>query len=68
MDNGFAERAIKYFAIGRNNWLFSDTVGGAEASSLFYSFVVTARLNNVNPYDALNEIFDAVPLAKTIED
>ena len=68
IDNGFTERAIKYFAIGRNNWLFADTVGGAEASSVFYSFVVTAKLNGVNPYDALKTIFDEVPLAKTIDD
>jgi len=68
MDNGFAERAVKYFAIGRKNWLFADTVAGAEASSLFYSFVVTAKLNGVNPYEALRQIFELVPLAKTIED
>lgn len=68
MDNGFAERAIKYFAIGRKNWLFSDTESGAEASSLFYSFVVTAKLNGVNPYQALKQIFELVPLAETIDD
>ena len=28
IDNGFAERAIRKFAIGRNNWLFSDTEAG----------------------------------------
>jgi len=68
IDNGFVERAIKYFAIGRNNWLFSDTVEGAEASSLFYSFVVTARLNGVNPFEALTKIFTELPCAKTYED
>lgn len=67
-DNGFTERTVKYFAIGRKNWLFSDTVGGAKASSLFYSFVVTAKLNGLNPYDALDRIFTEVPLAKTIDD
>lgn len=67
-DNGFAERAIKYFAIGRKNWLFSDTVGGAEASSMFYSFVVTAKLNGVNPEAALHKIFEEVPLAKSADD
>lgn len=45
MDNGFAERMIRKFAIGRNNWLFSDSVEGAEASSLFYSLLVTAKAN-----------------------
>jgi transposase len=68
MDNGFAERAIKYFAIGRKNWLFSDTVEGALGSSLFYSFVVTAKLNGVDPYQALKRIFEEVPVATTVED
>jgi transposase len=68
MDNGFTERAIKYFAIGRNNWLFSDSEAGAEASSLFYSFVVTAKLNGVNPFQALEKIFTEVPIAKTVDD
>lgn len=68
MDNGFTERAIRKFAIGRNNWLFSDTVEGAKASALLYSLVVTAKVNGVNPYAALVKIFTDLPLAKTIED
>ena len=67
-DNGFAERAIRKFAIGRNNWLFSDTPDGAEASSILYSLVVTAKLNGVNAYKALCKILTDVPLAKTVED
>jgi transposase len=68
MDNGFAERAIKNFAIGRKNWLFSDTVQGANASGLFYSLVVTAKVNSVDPYQALYRIFDDVPTAATPDD
>jgi transposase len=68
IDNGFAERAIKQFALGRNAWLFSDTPEGAEASSLFYSFMVTAKLNGVNPIAALKAIFEQVPYARNIED
>jgi transposase len=68
MDNGYAERAVKYFAIGRKNWLFSDTVEGAEASSLFYSFLVTAKINGVDPYQAMKRVFDNVPLAQTVDD
>jgi transposase len=66
-DNGFAERAIRKFAIGRNNWMFSDTPEGAQASALFYSLVVTAKINGVNPYLALKQIFEQLPLAKTVE-
>ena len=68
MDNGFAERTIRKFAIGRNNWMFSDTPEGAHASALFYSFVVTAKLNGVNPYQALRTIFERIPTASTLED
>ena len=68
MDNGFTERAIRKFAIGRNNWLFSDSEDGAEASAILYSLVVTAKVNGVNPYAALVKLFTALPLAKTIED
>ena len=68
MDNGEAERKIKYVAIGRKNWLFSDTPEGADASAIFYSFVVTAKSNGVNPYEALKKIFTELPLASTCED
>lgn len=67
-DNGFTERAIRKFAIGRNNWMFSDTVAGADASALLYSFVVSAKVNGVNPYRALVKIFTELPKAKTLED
>jgi len=67
-DNGFTERAIRKFAIGRNNWLFSDTEAGADASALLYSFVVSAKVNGINPYRALVQIFTELPKAKTIED
>jgi transposase len=67
-DNGFAERSIKNFAIGRKNWLFSDTEAGADASALFYSLVVTIKINGGDPYAVLKEIFTKIPLAKTIED
>jgi transposase len=67
-DNGFTERAIRKFAIGRNNWMFSDTEAGADASALLYSLVVSAKVNGVNPYRALVKVFAELPNAKTIED
>jgi transposase len=67
-DNGFTERAIRKFAIGRNNWMFADTPGGAEASALLYSLVVTAKVNGVNIYHALAKILTDLPLAKTCDD
>lgn len=67
-DNGFTERAIRKFAIGRNNWMFADTADGAEASALLYSLVVTAKVNGVNPYRALVQVFTDLPKAKTLDE
>jgi len=68
IDNGFVERAIRKFAIGRNNWMFSDTEAGADASSMFYSILCTANVNGVKPYNLLKYLFQEIPKAKTIED
>ena len=42
MDNNLAENVIRPFVIGRKNWLFSDTVAGAQASACLYSLIETA--------------------------
>lgn len=68
MDNGFAERAIRKFAIGRNNWMFADTEAGAHASAMFYSLLCTAKVNEVNIFEAMKYLFSEIPKAKSIED
>jgi len=67
-DNGFIERMIRKFGLGRNAWLFSDTVEGAKASAVLYSLVITAKVNAVNPYLALTKIFELLPAARTADD
>ena len=39
IDNNRIENAIRPFAIGRNNWKFSDTPAGAHASAKLYSLI-----------------------------
>lgn len=68
MDNGFCERAIRKFSIGRNNWMFADSEAGADASAMFYSLLVTAKINGVNIYEAIKYLFTEIPKAKTLED
>lgn len=68
MDNGFAERAIRKFAIGRNNWMFADTEAGAHASAMFYSLLCTAKINDVNIFEVMKFLFAELPKAKSIED
>jgi transposase len=68
IDNGWLERTIRKFAIGRNAWLFCDTVEGAHASGLLYSLAITAKLNGKDPFAVMTEIFTKLPEAKTAED
>jgi len=68
IDNNFIENSIRPFAIGRKNWLFSDSVDGAEASAIIYSLIETAKANNKEPYQYLKSIIDQIPNAQSIED
>ena len=68
MSNDFIERAIRPFAIGRKNWLFSDTPAGAEASALWYSLIETAKANGREPFEYLLKVFEKIPTAETLED
>ena len=59
--NNASERAVKPFVMGRKNWLFSDTVKGAEASSLVYTMIEMAKANGANPYHYLYYLLDKAP-------
>ena len=56
--NNTSERTVKDFVIGRKNWLFSDSVKGADASSVIYSIVATAKANEVNVYQYLKYLLE----------
>ena len=60
MTNNKAERAIKPFVIGRKNWLFCNTPGGASASARMYSLIETAKANNLKIYDYLIWLFENI--------
>lgn len=68
LDNNRVENAIRPFVIGRRNWLFSDTVSGAEASARLYSLIETAKANGLEPHAYLAHLFAELPKATKIED
>lgn len=68
IDNNVCENAIRPFVVGRRNWLFADTVGGAHASANLYSLIETCKANRVDPYRYLVKLFQALPEAKTADD
>jgi len=59
IDNNRAENAIRPFVIGRKNWLFSDSVKGAEASAAFYSLAATACANGLNTEEYFTKLFSS---------
>lgn len=60
IDNSASERAIRPFVIGRNNWLFSFSIKGAQASATVYSITESAKMNNLRPYDYLVYLFSSL--------
>jgi len=48
--------------------LFSQSQAGAKASANLYSLIQTAKANNLNPYEYLKQVFNALPNAQCVED
>ena len=61
LSNNRAERSIKPFVMGRKNWLFANTPGGAQASAMIYSLMETAKENSLDPYRYLLWILQNAP-------
>ena len=68
MWRAIATRTIASFTIGQKNWLFNKSQAGAKASANLYSLIETAKANNLNAYDYLQCVFNALPNAKSVED
>ena len=61
LSNNRAERSIKPFVMGRKNWLFANTPGGAQASAVIYSLMETAKENSLDPYRYLLWVLQNAP-------
>lgn len=57
IDNNRAENVIRPFAVGRKNWLFSNTANGAKCSAALYSIVSTVQANGLDAESYLTELF-----------
>jgi len=61
IDNNRVENAIRPNALGRKNYLFAGSHEGAKRAAMFYSFFGTCKKNNVNPYEWLKKVLEAIP-------
>jgi transposase len=68
IDNDACENAIRPFVVGRRNWLFADTVSGANASANLYSLLQTCLANGIDGYRYLRALLVELPRARTVED
>ncbi len=64
LDNNAAERALRPIALGRKNWLFAGSVRGGEAAAIVLSFIESAKLLGLNPYEYLRDVLTRLPSAK----
>lgn len=63
-----AERSIKPFVMGRKNWLFANTPGGAQSSSVIYSLIETAKENGLDPYRYLLWVLRNAPAMSQMDE
>lgn len=68
LDTNAVENAIRPFVVGRKNWLFADTVRGAEASANLYSVIETAKRCGLEPFAYLRHVLAALPRAHTVDE
>ena len=47
--------------------MFSKSQTGAKASANLYSFIETAKANNLNVYDCLQFVFSMLPNSQSVE-
>jgi len=65
LSNNRAERSVKSFVMGRKAWLFSNTSSGADASSVMYSIIETAKENGLHPYQYVKFLLEKLLYAAT---
>ena len=61
IDNNLIENAIRPLALGRKNYLFAGNHKAAQNAAMMYSFFATCKINDVNPYEWLHDVFKRLP-------
>lgn len=68
LSNNMSENSIRPVVVGRKNWLFSDTMEGAEASMGIYTIVEMAKLHGLDPYKYMKYILEQRPDYKSTDE
>ncbi|MCI1002581.1 IS66 family transposase [Ochrobactrum sp. C6C9] len=57
LTNNAAERALRSVALGRRNWTFAGSQRGADRAAIMLTFIMTCRLNDVDPKAWMADVF-----------
>lgn len=67
-DNNFCERNIKPFVMARKNFLFADSVAGADALGVHFSLLVTAQHHKLDPFAYYVHLLKQIPYCSSFSD
>ena len=59
IDNNLSERMIRPCAIGRKNYLFFGSDEGGRAAAVLYSFMASAKRNQVEPFAYVRDLLES---------
>jgi transposase len=60
IDNGKAERGMRPIALGRNNWICLGSHYGGWMAALYYSFIESCKIHQINTYDYFTDVLTRI--------
>jgi transposase len=67
VDNNASERHLRGPVVGRKNWMFAGSEGGAKTAATCFSIVGSCVLAGIDPYEYLRDILSLLPDATPAE-
>lgn len=61
MNNNLSELMLRQAVVGRKNWLFARSEGGAEAACVLYTLIGSCMLQGIDPHAYLVDILGRLP-------
>ena len=61
IDNNLVENSIRLVALGKKNYLFAGSHHAAQIAAMIYSLLGTCKLQCVEPFQWLKNVFEVLP-------
>jgi transposase len=61
LHNNLSELLLRQPIVGRKNWLFSGSEGGARAAADWFSLIASCRMQKTDPWTYLYDVFGRLP-------